>query len=220
MGKAKNILKGKFPSRVLTLDEQIAVINKIGAKLFERFSTGESEDKIDTKVNNLALWLGGLHPDIQVYAFQLLLNYYQIEFDANDKTEARMARLEERIGIGTKPGIKEYSYERINHYAWPVEFLDGTTFEDRLEDLAKEVREEQDLDIVTVDMVLTGVHTSTVEDIAQAYALVVACIDHIDQPFAVRQAEQIQRFSSWLEFQVPDIKLFGQSLVSKIAQPA
>lgn len=220
MGKAKNILKGKFPEKALSLNKQIQLINKIGSIILDDFSTGEDYSKIDRKVNNLALWLGGLHPDLQVYAFQLLLNYHQIEFDADDKTEARMARIEERIGIGTKLGYKEETYEDITHYPWPIEYLDGTTFEDRLEALAEEVRSEQALDTVTVDMILTGVHRAAVDDIAQAYALVVACVDHIGQLSAARQAEQIQRFTGWLEFQIPDIKIFGQSLVSKIDQPA
>jgi len=69
---------------------------------------------------------------------------------------------------------------------------------------------------VTVDMILTGVHRDCIEDIAQAYALVVECVDHINQPFVVRKAEQLQRFSSWLDAQIPDIKIFGQSMISKI----
>lgn len=217
MGKSKNILKGKFPNKTLSLDDQIAIVNKIGKKLFNNFAEGISDDKIDAKCNNFALWLGGLHPDIQVYAFQLLLNYYQIDFFADDKTEARMARLEDRIKSGECEGFLEVTYQDINHYAWTVEFLDGTTFEDRLELLADEVREKQALDIVTVDMVLTGIHQSRIEDISQCYAVVVDCVEHIKQPFAVRRHEQIQRFNDWLEYQIPDIKVFGQLMVSDIS---
>ena len=128
-----------------------------------------------------------------------------------------MARLEERIGIGTKLGYKEETFELIAHYPWPIEFLDGTTFEERLDALANEVREEQALDIVTVDMVLTGVHRARIEDISQCYAVVVGCVEHIKQTSDIRRQEQIQRFNDWLEHQLPDMKTFGQFMLGKIS---
>lgn len=213
MGNAKKILKGKFPEKTLTLDEQVLLINKIGDRLFEDFTTGLDEAKIDAKVNNFALWLGGLHPDLQVYAFQLLLNFHQIEFDADEKTEARMARLEERISIGTKPGLKEYSYDRIHHYPWPVEFLDGTTFEDRLEALAEELEEPVE-DRVTVDMILSGTAPQRQLEIPEAYALTVAschALKDTQESFGLKPIfyERFDNFAGWLQGQGAEITVMG-----------
>jgi hypothetical protein len=217
VGKTKQILKGKFPAEPLTLDQQVEIVNKASGHILEAFLGGD-QDKVDRQVNNFALWLGGLHPDIQVYAFQVLLKGYKIGFDADDKTEARMARLEERIEAST--GYIQYSYDQINHYPWPVEYLDGTTFEDRLEDLAKEVREEQDLKIVTVDTILSGVSTDKIEDISMAYAVMTAVVHALvegktgyDQPTNSLEYQQfherINNSLGWLFCQEPEITIVG-----------
>lgn len=210
MGKTKQILKGKFPEKALTLDQQVETVNKANNHIHEAF-LADDQEKVDRQVNNYALWLGGLHPDIQVYAFQVLLKGYKIGFDADDKTEARMARLEERIEAST--GYIQYTYDTINHYPWPVEFLDGTTFEDRLEGLANEVREEQDLETVTVDMILQGTAPREQVTIDVAYALCNACAynlrEQADKAADFMFYDRFNRYMGWLLCQQPEIAIMA-----------
>lgn len=215
MGKTKQILKGKFPRKPLTLDQQVETVNNASGHILEAFTSGDQE-KVDRQVNNYALWLGGLHPDIQVYAFQILLKGYKICFDADDKTEARMARLEERIEAST--GYVQYTYDKINHYPWPVEFLDGTTFEDRLESLAEEVKPEN---IGTADMILNGIEMPSLED-SQVFGLLHEISDALKALYDKGQSqrmifqEKVDNALGWVLTQPPEYGVyFGRLLLSK-----
>lgn len=213
MSHAKKIFKGNFSNLNPSMGSQVMLINRMGDLLKAAQENGED---INERANNVFLWVGGLHKDIQLYTCNYFFNYCGIEFDADEKTEARLKFLEPFFKYDRSTGYISHSFHAIDHRPWAVEYLDGTTFEDRLGNLAEQVAQEADIDTVTVDMVLTGVHKSCIEDIAQAYALVVDCIDHLNNPSVVRRGEAIQRFEGWLEYQIPDIKIFGQSLVSKI----
>lgn len=207
MGKTKQILKGNFPEGQLTLDQQVKIVNRAGVLL------KESEDKLDERANNLFIWLGGVNKDIQLYACKHIFNYCGISFDADEKVEARLAFLEPFFEYDPEAGYIADTFQSIDHRPWPVEYLDGTTFEDRLEELAKEVQKEQDLGIVTVDMVLTGTAPTDEQPIDVGYALVTACLyDLKEREPGVVYYERFDRFINWLMTQSPELGVLAMRM--------
>lgn len=170
MSKTSKILKGKFPTEELTLDQQVQIVNAAGDKLAERLAEGKP---IDERANNLFLWLGGLNKDVQLYACQYLFNVKKLEIDADDKTEARLAYMEPHFEYGGH-GYIAVDFQTIDHRPWPVEYLDGTTYEDRLTDLWKDQMAEVITDLPTTDMILSGVAKKPIEDVTWAFTAATA----------------------------------------------
>ena len=209
MGKTKQILKGNFPEENLTLDQQVKIVNKATDKLAEA-------DEIDDSANNLFLWLGGLDRDIQLYACQRLFNYKGVSFNADDKTEARLSFMEpffEYIGEG---GYTADTYQAIDHRPWPIEHLDGSTFEDRLADLADEMTPELQ-DQITPDMVLTGVVKPVDIEADQLFVLIGACLkDLSERDKDIVYDERLENFILWVTELQPEFAIMAMKTALSI----
>lgn len=202
MGKTKQILKGNFPEENLTLDQQVKIVNKATDKLAEA-------DDIDDSANNLFLWLGGLDRDIQLYACQRLFNYKGVSFNADDKTEARLSFMEpffEYIGEG---GYTADTYQAIDHRPWPIEHLDGSTFEDRLSDLSDEMAPEIQ-DQITPDMILTGVVKPVDMEADKLFVLIGACLkDLSERDKDIVYKERQESFILWVTGLQPEFAIMA-----------
>lgn len=210
---AKDIIQGSWPNVPLTNDQKISIINYFPNLLI--FTRGEPNTLSGEQVTNLALWLGGLHRDIQVYAWQLIRRLGGIEIYADDKTSVRLWPIEEQIFQG-EPYFAN-SYEDIVKFNWPREWLDGSTFEDRLDDLVDEFCWVELHDTVTPDVVLTGIHQEPIDDIATCYALISGCIEEINKFTDFRRQEKIDRFLNWLTFQPAEMETFGRKMLERLS---
>jgi len=212
----ESILKGEFPDNDLTVDQQVALVNQAAHDLVALGGVDDPE-AIMEQVNNLALWLGGLHADIQVYAWQLIRRVKHIGVLADDKTAVRLRPLEEKIFQDTP--YEAESFEDLNHYAWPKTFLDGSTFEDRLEAVFKQQLQDDPPEIVSPDMILNGIGHDTVLNFSDAYAQTSACCHTLSESkdykpekgklANMRYHERMDNFLGWLANQEPEIAIFG-----------
>ena len=216
MSKTSKILKGKFPTEELTLDQQVRIVNAAGDKLAERLAEGKP---IDERANNLFLWLGGLNKDVQLYACQYLFNVKKLEIDADEKTEARLAYMEPHFEYGGHGYVAD-TFQTIDHRPWPVEYLDGTTYEERLTALWKENVEEIAPLLPTTDTILNGADKKHIEDVSIAYAATSAVCyalreikDDFKQPknSVAYQAfhEKVDNTFGWLLAQHPEVTIMG-----------
>jgi hypothetical protein len=205
VSKTSKILKGEFPKKLFSLDQQVKIVNAAGDKLAERMAEGKS---IDERANNLFLWLGSLNKDVQLYACQYLFNVKKIEFDADEKTEARLAFMEPHFEYGGE-GYSADTFQSIDHRPWPVEYLDGTTFEERLESLA----EEQGIEQTPVDLLLTGMPLPEMDTI-QRFQLAQEAVANIVVLYEkygkdnVLYLERLNRLFNWLMSIEDEIALY------------
>lgn len=209
---AMDIIKGKWPETPLTNDQKIWIINHFPNLLV--FTRGEPNTISGDQVTNIALWLGGLHRDIQVYAWQLIRRLGGFEIHADDKTAVRLRPIEEQIFQG-EPYFAN-SHEDIVKFSWSREWLDGSDFEDRLDDLVDEFCFVELHEMVTPDMILSGIHRESINDVATVYTLVVGCVAEIGQISDFRRQEKIDRFSDWLDFQTAETKILGQKMLENL----
>ena len=202
MGKTKQILKGNFPEGTLTLDQQVKIVNKATDKLADA-------DDADVPANNLFLWLGSVNRDIQLYACQRLFNYKNVSFNADDKTEARLAFMEPFFEYKGEGGYTADTFQSIDHRPWPVEHLDGSTFEERLSDLADEMKPELQ-DQITPDMVLTGVTKPRDLESDQLFALIGACLTDLDKRDKdIVYKERFEHFILWITDLDPEFAILA-----------
>lgn len=209
---ALGIVQGQWPEGVLSNDQQISIINFLPNVIL----TTREEDNVISgeQVTNIALWLGGLHRDIQVYAWQLIRRVCGVEVHADDKASVRLFPIEEKIFQGDP--YTAASYDDIVKFNWPREWLDGSTFEDRLDVLVDEFCYVEIHEMVTPDMILTGIHQQPIDDIATCYALITGCIEEIGN-LTIRRQEKIDRFLNWLSLQSPEMQVFGRKMVENLS---
>jgi hypothetical protein len=223
VGKTSKILKGVFPAEPLTLDQQVKIVNAAGDKLAKRVNEGKP---IDERANNLFLWLGGLNKDIQLYACQYIFNVKKLEIDADEKTEARLTFMEPHFEYGGA-GYTADTFQAIDHRPWPVEHLDGTTFEDRLEVLFKEQLRENPPEIVSADMILNGIGHDIEISINDVHAQITLCTyvlsERKDDNKAAKTSvayvgfhEQVDNYLGWLLRQEPEMAIIGLRLLIAI----
>jgi len=210
----ESILKGDFPDDNLEPDQQVSLINVIAAELSRLDPYGQGEQIMD-EVNNFALWLGGQPKDLQVYAWQLIRRVKGIDVLANDKTAVRLRPLEDKIFQGEP--YEADTYQDITHFAWPKQFLDGSTFEERLEVLAEDFESDES----PADLLLSGVSVPEDLDFNQRFQLAQDCIQDIVSQYqrygkaTIITDERIDRFFGWLLTIEDDIALFSiRSLLS------
>jgi hypothetical protein len=151
---AQQILDGKWPEETFHPDFQMELIHQASI-IFYDLDGKRNPEAIKDGINNLALWIGGLHLDMQVYAWQYLRRYCGFEVLADDKTTVRLAHLEERIFSG-KAGYTVHFAKDITAYHWPTVYLDGTTYEEHVEALIEELDLDLDSGQLTGDLVLSG----------------------------------------------------------------
>ena len=101
-------------------------------------------------------------------------------------------------------------------FSWSREWLDGSDFEDRLDDLVDEFCFVELHEMVTPDMILSGIHRESINDVATVYTLVVGCVAEIGQISDFRRQEKIDRFSDWLDFQTAETKILGQKMLENL----
>lgn len=206
MGKTKKILRGKFPKQHPSLDEQVRIANRAGDILLERNGAHDPEAVCDD-IDNFALWLGGINPDVQVYAWQLIRRHHQIEIMANDKTHVRLEPLEEKIFLG-EPYVAQ-TFNDIEHFAWPKQWLGESTFEERLATLAEEYERPES----PSDMLLSGMGVPDDLDYDQRFQLAQDCIEDITAAYKkygkanVLINERTDRFLGWLLTIEPELMI-------------
>lgn len=200
------ILEGNFPEEALTLDEQVTVINEaayvVGLTLPQSAARREEG-------RCFILWIAGLHPDLFLYGAQYLLKFKGVTFPFDDKTRVRLAAIEERFNKTQPYEAKNYSL--VEHHAWPKEFLDESTFEERLDVLA----EEYESDESPADMLLSGMAVPEDLDFNQRMQLAGDCVDSLAQMYHkygksnILLEERVDRFLGWLLTIEPEIAIFS-----------
>ena len=199
------ILEGEYPSG-LTLDEQVTVINE--AAYVISLTRAESAARRE-EGRCFVIWIAGLHPDLFLYGAQYLMLFKGITFPFDDKTKVRMEVISDRFNQTTPYEAKNYN--EVEHHAWPKEFLDESTFEDRLAALAEEYESEES----PADMLLSGMGTPEDLDFNQRMQLAQDCVDGLGEMFRkygksnVLFEERVDRFFGWLLTVEPDILVYS-----------
>lgn len=208
-----SILNGKWPTTPIELDQQVEIVNAVADRIAEAAGNG---DDINQKVENFAVWLGGAHNDIQVYAWQRLFGQITID-EMTEKTLVRYEQVQDKM-LHSKWYVAS-SYSTIDHFPWPKVYLDGSTFEERLEEAAAELRE--DMDLTPPDMILSGQTQPIPATLDEAYATVTACLHNLNEIYSkygkqtVIYDEQVENFLKWLIMQQVEIAVLGvRTLVS------
>lgn len=204
------ILRGEFPEKLVVLDEQVKVVNEAAHLVAKNRPGGDSQRD---EANALILWLAGLNPDIFVYGAQLMIKHHGVHFSYDEKTIARMDTIEDKFLRSTP--YRATTYSEIEHFAWPQKFLDDSTFEERLANLADEFEPEES----PVDMLLSGMAVPEDLDFTQRFALAVACVDDLRTTFnrygkpTIVTDERFNRFLNWLLTIEDDIALYAVRLL-------
>lgn len=198
----------------MTLDDEVNLINKCGRRIFNLHC--EDED-ISDACNNLILWTGGLHKDLLLYSTQLLLCFHKLSWDWDDKCEARIKTVDDFLEYNGDGYIADL-YQDVDKQKWPIVHLDGTTFEDRLEELAEEVAPEK----VYSDMLLTGTIDTVTLDFDQKMKLVVDCCYSLNETYikygekSILLNERMNRFIGWLMEIEPEFAVCGMKVILAI----
>lgn len=209
-GVVDNILRGEFPEGRIEINDQILVVNEAAHLVAKNRPGGDSQRE---EANSLILWLAGLHPDIFVYGAQLMIKHHGVHFTYDEKTAVRMDTIEDKFFRATP--YKVSTYNEIEHFAWPQRFLDDSTFEERLANLAEEYEPEES----PADMLLSGMAIPDDLDFTQRFALAVACVDDLRNTFnrygkpTIVTDERFNRFLNWLLTIEDDIALYAVRLL-------
>ena len=214
---AKAIFAGEWPEGTMTAKAELRVINFAGEWLENHGAIKDPELHMD-KINNFALWLGGLHRDVQVYAWQLIRRYHGIEVYADDKTSVRLQPLEEKIFQGQAYHTKHV--EKITKHHWPRVWADGSTFEERVDALVDEIEDATDNSAVTADRILSGLCRGPVDMVDLAWCLIDDCLvilrgmpgsksNQIADPL---YCERLNHYIEWLTEQSPEIAIMGMRM--------
>lgn len=201
-----SIFRGEFALGPLTLDQMVDICNVAVNKL-----TTEPESEILTgeEIENFSLWLGGINKDIQVYAWQLIRRVKEFGIVATDKMDIRICPLEDFIFSGEP--YEASDFRSIRHFAWPKIFADGSTFEERFQELAKEYSSAPS----PADMLLSGTEYPEDLDFNQRFQLANDCVDelvHLYDKYGksnILLESKIERFFGWLLTIEDDIALFS-----------
>ena len=210
--RVMRILAGDWPNKILTVDQQVAVVNEAADIMVANNGPNDPEAVMDN-VNNFALWLGGQDNDVQVYAWQLIRRFHGIEVLATDKTHVRLEPLEEKIfAIGTPYRVE--TFETIYHYPWPRQFTD--TFEERLERLADEVAENDDTEVTPVDLILGGRQAPELMDTDDAIRFIHDALEDLKALLAKYEGktnvlywERMNHYMLWLTEQDLEVSILG-----------
>lgn len=198
-GIAQSLLEnGEMPSRDLTKDDQVMVCNS--AVLILRDEKAEDDDTQEAD-DHFVVWLGGLDRDIMVYGLQLATKKYELELLLSDKSQVRVDAVADQLAQA-RPMLTN-SYKTIWHFPWPTVFLDGSTFEDRLERLADEIDEVEIQDQVTADMILSGVSKPYDLEADQLFKLINDCSEVLSElsqrdQYSIVYAEKLERYLQWI----------------------
>ena len=189
------ILEGEYPSG-LTLDEQVTVINE--AAYVISLTRAESAARRE-EGRCFVIWIAGLHPDLFLYGAQYLMTFKGITFPFDDKTKVRMEVIADRFNQTTPYEAKNYN--EVEHHAWPKEFLDESSFEDRLEALAEEYESEES----PADLLLSGMSVPDDLDFNQRMQLTQDAVVQMAETFKkygsksnIITDQQLDRFLGWV----------------------
>lgn len=187
-------------------DHEVQFINNASEVLRDRVGQGED---MDDEASRYVVWLGGLNRDVMLYGLQRILKPQPIDVVFEDKAQARIDTMQERLD--NTPGYMAKDFKGIDHHAWPVTYLDGSTHEDRLQELAEELAPPPE-DMTTADMILSG--TASEEELhpTVSFMLIGACLDQL-KPLAqdpnIVYYERLNRFIGWLLTQSPEVGIMG-----------
>jgi hypothetical protein len=208
------IFEGKWPEGSIEPQVQLEIINEAADKITIASRNGE---EYSNWANNFALWLGGIHPNFQVYAWQLIRRRYDVEILADDKTTVRLAPLEEKVFQGKS--YKALNYKNITKYHWPKVFLDGSTQEERLEALLEEIDTDLDSEQLTGDLVLSGqargpaeTFEENVRVVGEAATALKALIEKYGKP-NILFWEQMNRLITWTMTLQPELAILAMRSV-------
>lgn len=207
------ILEGDFPEDTLTLDEQVKVINE-AAYVISMTAAQSAARREEGRC--YVLWIAGLHPDLFLYGAQYLLKFKGLTFPFDDKTRVRLDSIEKRFNK-TRP-YEAKNYALVEHHAWPKEFLDESTFEDRLAALAEEYESEES----PADMLLSGMGTPEDLDFNQRMQLAQDCVESLGEMYRkygksnVLIDERVDRFMGWLLTVEPDILIYSMRMMAAV----
>lgn len=205
-GVVDNILRGEFPEGRIEINDQILVVNEAAHLVAKNRPGGDSQRD---EANSLILWLAGLHPDIFVYGAQLMIKHHGVHFTYDEKTAVRMDTIEDKFFRATP--YKVSTYNEIEHFAWPQRFLDDSTFEERLANLAEEYEPEES----PADMLLSGMAVPDDLDYDQRFQLAKDCIADIDAMHKrygktnILINERLDRFLGWLLTTDPELMIMA-----------
>jgi len=190
---AEAVLEEEFPSDSLTLDETVEVVN-IAACMIQSHTSVMARKAAG---NAFILWLGGVNPDIFVYGAQLLIKRHGVNFRFDEKSHARMERIEDKFL--EVQGYDADNFHDIVHYAWPQEWADDSTFEERLDELAEDFASDES----PADMLLTGMHVPEDLDYNQRFQLVDDCVKSLSDYYSsngenILFRERLDRFFGWM----------------------
>jgi len=211
---AEAVLEEEFPSDSLTLDETVEVVN-IAACMIQSHTSVMARKAAG---NAFILWLGGVNPDIFVYGAQLLIKRHGVNFRFDEKSHARMERIEDKFL--EVQGYDADNFRDIVHYAWPQEWANESTFDERLDELADEYASEES----PADMLLTGMHFPTDLDFDQRLQLAQDCVEALNALYLkfgpgkrnIILSENLDRFLGWCLSIEPDIVIFTVSKLMKV----
>lgn len=173
----------------LTEDQQVLLINEAAQQASDRTQQGED---MDDEVENLVIWLGGLRQDIRLYGFQLIHVFHNINYTASDEVIQRLESVRDPLNRITT-GYMASRVEDLDRHHWPRDFLDGSTFQDRLMALDMDDQEtdlglqDQLSRLPTPDEIITGVagefHGEL--DMSLQYATMVALVYDLRDKYVV-----------------------------------
>jgi hypothetical protein len=162
----------------LTEDQQVLLINEAAQQASDRTQQGED---MDDEVENLVIWLGGLRKDLLLYGLQQIHVYHKVNYTASDEVLQRVNAVADQLNRITT-GYIASTASTVDRHNWPREFLDGSTFADRLMDLepgdfAEEAGLQSQLaQLPTADQIIMGTNGEYTGpmDVSIQYALVTA----------------------------------------------
>lgn len=155
--------------QITSPDHQVQFINNASDVIRDRVGQGED---MDDEASRFVVWLGGLDRDVMLYGLQRILKPTPIDVVFEDKAQARIDALQERLD--NTNGYMAVNFETIDHHAWPKVHLDGKTLDERVKDFLDEDLRENPPEMPTADMVLNGIGWDMDMEFAMRYALATA----------------------------------------------
>lgn len=164
--------------QIESLDEQVQLINYAADNIRKRVAQGED---MDDEASRFVVWLGGLERDVMLYGLQRILKPTPIDVVFEDKAQARIDALQERLDH--TQGYVAANFETIDHHAWPKVHLDGKTLDERVKDFLDEDLRENPPEMPTSDMILNGIGWDMDMEFASRYALATAVCYNLNDYF-------------------------------------
>lgn len=197
----EQICMEKWDSAPVAPQEQLEVINAAADKFIADGGVEDAEEVMDD-INSFALWIGGLDLNLQVYAWQLIRRHSKIAIYADSKTHERMSRLEEKVFLHTP--YRVINVDNVAKFNWPKVFLDGSTFEERMEAVLEDIDTDLDSEELTGDIVLSGRATGPAEHfeenarvLNEAYTELKRFLEKYDKP-NILYHEKVNNLLTWL----------------------